>query len=317
MPKITNNEMLPDALVHAVSHDRYTKGDSDYSITELIAPAQQRQLRLKYADDIVEDASLRIWSLLGSAVHYVLENAAIHMKETGEWHDNYISEERFYYTMTHNFGDGKGPVISGQIDLYQDGVLDDFKLTSIWSIKDAIYKGKPEWDAQLNMQRFLMEKNGHKVDKLYITAIARDWNKAQSLRDRDYPPRACRIEIPMWSMSKTEDYIWGRINAHYSSPTLPCTPEECWEKLPTFALMKKGRQSAIRLMEDKKDLLDYALEKKIAKLSEGEIELPSDHSIVERPGARNRCQGYCDVADFCEQYQHWRLNVLGEEADKG
>lgn len=315
MPIITNNEMLPDALVHAVTHDRYTKGESDYSVTELIAPAQQGQLRKQHKDEITEDASMRIWSMLGSAVHYVLENASINMKETGEWHDNYISEERFYHTMTHNFGDGKGPVISGQIDLYQDGVLDDFKLTSVWAIKDAIFKGKPEWDAQLNMQRFLMQKNGHKVDKLNICAIARDWNKSGSLRDRDYPPRACRIEVPVWSMQKTEDYIWGRLNAHMSKIPLPCTPEECWEKLPKHALMKKGRQSALRLLDSKKDILDYALTKKIASLSDGKIELPSDHYIEERGGARTRCEFYCDVADFCEQYQTWRLDVLGKETN--
>ena len=309
--------MLPDALVHAVSHDRYTKGESDYSVTELIAPAQQRQLRQKHADDIVEDASLRIWSLLGSAVHYVLENAAIDMKEKGEWKDNYISERRFYHTM-ERFSGEPGPVVSGQIDLYQDGVLDDFKLTSVWAIKDAIYNdGKEDWVAQMNIQRFLMVKNDYEVTGLNICAIARDWNKSGSLRDRYYPPRACRIEIPMWSMNQTEDYIWGRIQAHESKPVLPCTPKECWEKLPTFALMKKGRQTAIRLMENNKELLDYALEKKIANLSEGEIVLPSDHFIETRPGARNRCQGYCDVAPFCDQYQQWRVDVLGEKADKG
>lgn len=311
-PKITNKELLPRLLVHAVTHDRYEPGHGDISVTSLIAPAQQRVLRLKHAAELEEDASMRVWSLLGSAVHYVIENAEIAMRTAGEWNDNNICEERFYWPMP-SIDDGPGKTLSAQIDLFEDGELNDFKLTSVWTIKDAIQNGKDEWDAQLNIQRYLLEKNGIEVEKLWIIAIARDWNKSGLMRDpQGYPPRVAKIEIPMWSMQKTEDYIMSRMVAHFGKNTPQCTPKECWEKPTQFALMKKGRKSAVRVLDSYSEAMGYADDKGFvewqATLPDGQPEpiLTGDHYIEERIGDRNRCKDYCDVADFCQQYKDWR-----------
>lgn len=310
--KITNKELLPRLLVHAVTHDRYEPGHGDISVTSLIAPAQQRVLRQAYEGQLEEDASMRVWSLLGSAVHYVIENAEIAMRKAGEWNDNNIVEERFYWAMPP-IDDGPGKTVSAQIDLYEDGELNDFKLTSAWTIKDAIQHGKSEWDAQLNIQRYLLEKNGHTVDKLWIIAIARDWNKSNQMRDpHGYPPRVAKLELPVWSMEKTEDYIMSRLVAHFGKNTPQCTPSECWETPTKYALMKKGRQSAIRVLDSEQQVMKYAEEKGLVQLEafgpDGEMTeaLTKDHYIDVRLGDRNRCKDYCDVAGFCEQYQNWR-----------
>jgi hypothetical protein len=304
---VTNKFLLPHALVHAVSYDRYEAGDGDISCTTLIGPPQIRRLKKKHGKQIKEDASELIWSLLGSAVHFVLENATIHMKETGEWHDNYITEQRFYHEFDHISGPKK---VSAQIDLYEDGDLSDFKVTSIWAIKDAIENGKDEWDAQLNVQRFLMEKNGHKVKNLYIVAIARDWSKAGMMRDpNSYPPRCVKLEIPMWSMEKTQAYIDGRLNAHYALHNVPCTPKECWEKPTMYALMKKGRQSALRVMDSMDRIMAYAKDKSLTEVVEDHEELKKDHYYEVRPGIRTRCEDYCEVQPFCEQYQEWKASM--------
>lgn len=303
--QITNKELLPRLMVHAVSHDRYEPGHGDISCTTLIAPAQIRVLKKQHEGELVEDAAMRVWSIIGSASHYVLENAVIHMKQEGEWDESNLVEERFYHEVN-------GKVVSAQIDLFETGDLYDFKVTSVWTIKDAIENGKFEWDAQLNIQRYLMEKNDATVNNIYIIAIARDWNKSGSLRDRDYPPRVVKLEIPMWSMDKTEEYIQSRLNAHYSDITPECTPKECWEKPTKYALMKKGRQSALRLQDSWEAIMDYADGKKLVEyqstLPDGEPEpqLAKDHYIEVRQGERTRCAFYCDVADFCDQYQQWR-----------
>lgn len=304
--KVTNKEMLPDAVVHAVTHDRYDAGDREsISCTTLIGPAQQRYLRLQHENEVEEDATLRIWAMIGSAVHYVLENAIIDMKEQGLYQDDTISEKRFYW-------DVDGRTISAQIDLYEYGDLNDFKITSVWAMKDAIFNGKFEWDAQLNIQSYLMEKNGYKVGKLFIVAIGRDWNKSGSLRDKDYPPRACKIEVPKWSMEKTESYIKSRLNAHFSKHVPLCTPDEMWETPTKYALMKKGRKTALRLLPSTEEIMDYAAQHN--HLDEyGDLE--SACYIEERPGERKRCMDYCEVNEFCEQYQSWRLNVLEKETD--
>jgi hypothetical protein len=309
--KITNKQLLPRLLVHAVTHDRYEPGHGDISVTTLISPAQQRVLRIEHETELEEDASMRVWSMLGSAVHYVIENAEASMRAAGEWDEKNIIEERFYWPMPP-IDDGPGKTLSAQIDLFEEGELNDFKLTSVWTIKDAIENGKFEWDAQLNIQRYLMEKNGIAVQKIWIIAIARDWNKSGAMRDpMGYPPRVAKIEIPIWPPAKTEEYIMSRMVAHFGKNTPQCTPKECWEKPTKYALMKKGRQSAVRLLDSEAALLEYAVTKNLAEKQlqiddSTEIQLIKDHYIDVRPGERTRCKEYCDVADFCEQYQDWR-----------
>lgn len=303
--KITNREFLPELVVNAVTHDRYEGGTGDISVTTLISPAQQRIIASEHESELTEDAADRIWSMMGSAIHYIIENAVETMKKEGTWDDaKMITERRFYAPF-------RDKTLSGQIDLYDSGSLHDFKLTSVWSIKDAIENGKDEWDAQLNLQRWLMMQQDEpiEVNKLFITAFARDWNKHGKLRDQKYPPRACNIEIPVWTDNRMDSYLQERFNAHFGKHVLPCTPKECWERPTTFALKKNGRQSAVRVMDSKKDILEYALTKKIASLSEGNsenIELPADHFVEERVGQRIRCEDYCAASPFCDQYAQWK-----------
>src|SRR3546814_2141867 len=61
----TNRLNLPASIVNAVSNDPYTRGNAHISITGLIGPARKRQLEIRHADEITEDAADRIWSLLG------------------------------------------------------------------------------------------------------------------------------------------------------------------------------------------------------------------------------------------------------------
>ena len=315
--KITNKSLLPQAMVHAVTHDRYDPGDGDISCTGLIGPAQIRRLNEVHGGETTEDASDRIWSLMGSAVHYIIENATTDMKKQGLWHKDSISERRFYAEM-----DGKK--ISGQIDIFETddhgmAELSDFKLTSVWSVKDALTKdGKADWDAQLNIQRWLMHMNGIDVKNLFIVAMARDWNKSGSMRDPDYPPKVAKIEIPMWTLQKTEGYIQSRLNAHFGKHIPQCTPDECWEKPTMYALKKKGRQSALRVLPDEKLIMPYAADKGVATQDpdDGHWELKKDHYIEVRLGERNRCLGYCEVAPFCEQYKDWKKHVESQQVSE-
>lgn len=299
--KITNKYHLPEPVVFAVTHDRYDPGDGDVSCTTLIAPAQIFQLRLVHGDEAEEDASDRIWSMIGSAVHYIVENACEDMRAKGLWTGDSISERRFYHTIANK-------KVSAQIDLYHDRELTDFKVTSVWAIKDARFKGKDEWIAQLNIQRYLMQKNGIEVDKLWIMAIARDWNKSGRLRDKDYPPRAVKIPIKVWTMEQTKAYIMSRINALYSEHRILCTPAEMWETQTKHAVMKKGRQRALRLLDSRDDALEWALANNHAiRLEDTQgIEMKGGHYIEIRPGERKRCADYCDMAPFCDQYKDWK-----------
>jgi len=307
--KITNKYHLPAPVVHAVTHDRYDPGDGDVSCTTLIAPAQVYQLGLVHGGDTEEDASDRIWSMMGSAVHYVLENSINDMQEKGVCPEDLISERRFYHTVG-------GKKVSAQIDLYAGGELSDFKLTSVWAIKDALYQGKDEWTAQLNIQRYLMHHNGIEAKKLFICAIARDWNRFGSIKDNKYPPRAAMVPIKMWPIEQTEAYIVGRINALFSKYPVMCTPKECWETPAKHAVMKKGAARALRLLDTPDEALKWAADKGHADINEGvipenTITMKTGYQIEFRPGERKRCAGYCSVMPFCDQFKEW---TAGNEA---
>jgi len=170
---ITNKKHLPELLVRAVKNDPYSSGNlTDISATTLIRPPQQVALQREHGSELVEDAADRVWALLGSASHAILERAA---------GPNDISEARYY-------ADILGWKVSGQVDLIEsDGTLDDFKVTSVWSVKDAIENGKSDWEEQLNILAYLARVNGEQINKLRIIAICRDWSPSGALRDANYP----------------------------------------------------------------------------------------------------------------------------------
>jgi hypothetical protein len=172
-------------------------------------------------------------------------------------------------------------------------------VTSVWSV---IHGLKPEWENQLNINTWLLMKNGWNVQQHQIVALLRDWSKYKA-HEPNYP--SCQVAIvpaPMWSWEQANQYIEGRVALHQSvvnvsDDDLPeCTPEEMWEEPTKFAVMKKGRKSAVRLLESQE-----AAEKYIEN-----NQLDSKHSIEVRPGSRKRCDDYCSVNTFCSQFKEYR-----------
>lgn len=270
MANYTNLHGLPDAFVNAVMNDPYT-GGGDISATKLIDAPQRRTLFKRNKDFVVEDVSERVWSLMGQAVHAVLERAQT----------SALVEERL-------FADVGGWSVSGQFDRMHlaDGVLQDWKVCSVWKAG-----GDEGWEKQLNVLRYLAHRNGHKVDRLQVVAIFRDWKKAEASRKDDYPQQAIKaIDVPVWTLEQAEAYVLSRVSMHQRSEageTIECNEEERWYSGTTYALMKDGGKRAKRVVTIKADL--------------GEI--PDGHHVVERPGRNRRCEEYCEVSPFCAQYQ--------------
>lgn len=268
---ITNVHGLPEALVKAVKNDTY-KGGGDYSVTRLIDSPQVRALSKKHSSAVVEDVSDRIWSLMGQAVHYVLERSA----ETDA-----IVEERYFM----NVGD---KVISGQVDrlVPSQKVIQDWKFVSTFK-----KNGDESWTKQLNVLRMLAKANGIEVDKLEIVAIFRDWQRAMAKRDPEYPQAIVRvISVPVWTDEQAMDYINQRVALHSDADAgveIHCTDEERWYAGTTYALMKEGAKRATKVAQTKEEL--------------GEPK--PGFEIVERKGGYRRCEGFCSVSQFCPQYQ--------------
>ena len=274
---LTNKFNLPEAIVNAVSNDSYDAGNSDISCTRLIAPARQVALQRKHSEEIVEDVSDRVWSLLGQSVHHILERAAT---------DDDTVEERYYDTID-------GWKVSGQVDLISKGTLYDFKVTSVWSVLDG---AKTDWVNQLNVLHYLADDPS--IERLAIIAILRDWSKLRALKCHYPKAQVVEIEIPLWTRQEQEAYILERVRKHKNAQTnltlntemAWCTDEELWKRSDVFAVMKEGRKSAVKLCDTEAD-------------AESRVEnLGGKHYVEYRKGEAVRC-GYCSVRDFCSQYK--------------
>lgn len=269
---ITNHHNLPDAIYSAVSQMDREQKENVFSATTLILPPQIYQLRQKCGVNIIEDASDRLWALLGTCVHAVLD------KHSGAG----VNEERLSVEID-------GVTITGQPDLITGNEIHDYKVTSTWTV---IFdpEGKKEWEEQLNIYRWLYFKSkGILADRLIIYAILRDWQASKAKADANYPqiPFA-EIEMKVWDVGEAEQFIMGKVIELQADAPRPCTMKEQWAKDTKYAIMKKDRKSAIKVCD-----------------SRGEAELLTSDGqwVEERPGVRTRCEGYCNVKDFCPQYK--------------
>lgn len=287
--KVTNKFGVPAPLVTLATKEYYSKGESQYSVTELIGPPRVRRLREHHNDDIETDVTDLMWSMLGSALHVVMERGQT---------ESHVTEERLYAKVD-------GVTISGAIDLQHetDGgvIITDYKFTSAY----AVMNDKPEWVQQLNIYKWLVETvKRQKVAGLKICALIRDFNRHETREG--YPAAPIQmIDIPMWPLIDTEVYIKQRIEHHNEAKYLqamgdalpPCSAEERWQSETTYAVKREGRKTAIRVFKN----LEEA--KELAEKEKGYVET--------RPGEPKRCTGnYCGVAQWCDQFQ-------GEKHEQG
>jgi hypothetical protein len=290
--KVTNLNNLPEPLVRAVTRHPRRRDSNVISVTELIQPPQLRALALKHENEIVEDASDRIWALLGTLLHGVLERNAKGLEDT-------ISEEELEI-------DVLGWRVIGHYDLSEivlDGeLLTDWKLTSVWAVKDGI---KPEWEAQLNVYAELIRRAGRYVNQLQIVTIGRDWSKSKAQFDQSYPQQQVQtFSVPLWSSEQATDYLEERVRLHQNAEQgiyPDCTPQERWERETQWALMKRGQKKAVKLY----------LNSDLALQAAGEAK---DLSVVERRGASVRCESYCPVSRFCKQYEKLKPTLINQLA---
>ena len=275
---LTNKLGLPEPIVRAISNDTYTKGEADFSVTELLAPPQLVRLRKQHAEEIVEDASDRIWSLLGQAVHSVIERAGMSPDTLSE------------VTLNTEF---EGLTIKGTFDhmAISSLALYDFKVTTVWKVLNNALP--PEWEAQTNIYRWMLNREKHiAANTMTIIAILRDWSKREADRRPDYPQaQAIRLEVPVWPLAVTEAFVRSRISLHLEEPVAGCTNEDIWAKPSKYAVMKKGRQSAVRLFDTAHEATEFLRTENV----------PGGY-VEHRPGVATRCESYCPVSKFCTQW---------------
>ena len=272
MGTITNHHNLPQSIVDAVTNDPYV-GGGDISATKLIDSARIAQLTRVHRDQLTVDVSERVWALLGQAVHTVLERAGLRQ-------EGMIAEQRL-------FADVLGWQVSGQFDVMhlESRKISDYKVTTVYKAR-----GNDKWTQQLNVLRWLAHQNGYTVDQLEVIGIFRDWRKTEAERNEEYPRAAIqRIEIPVWDLQYTQDYLEERVSLHQQARAgadIHCTDEERWYSGTKYALMKPGAARATKVFDTFPNPDD----------------VPAGYQVQVREGEFKRCQHYCDVAPFCSQW---------------
>lgn len=291
--KLTNKHGLPGTIINVLKRPQYSKGAAHISATELLSSPRIVQLRRQHWDEIEEDAADMVWSLFGSALHNVLE----HGKD-----DNHVVEERL-------FTEVDGWKLSGAIDLQEiepDGVvISDYKCTSVWSVMNE----KLDWQRQLNVYAYLVETvKKMPVKAVQIVAVLRDWSAREADTREDYPSAPIVVvPILLWDMGYREAYIKKRINLHSEalfaaesgSNLAHCTADECWEKPTTFAVKKKGNKRATFVLKTEEEALHQ-----VSQLGDAYV-------VERRPGERTRCERFCSVSPWCEQYKEYKDRTDG------
>lgn len=282
--KYTNDHNLPKSLVRAVSTDDY-RSTGDISVTSLIGEPRIRLLRKRHSDVIQSDISERMWLLLGTSVHAIIERAS---REAGEA----LPEIRLEL-------ESQGWTISGQPDLWEDGLLEDYKVTSMYACMDG---PKPDWIAQLNIYRLMYERAGFPTSKMQVVAILRDWNRFQGAK---CPINIKVLDIPIWSEDTVNAYIDSRVKLHQDCEILP--DEELptcdrWTVPETFAVMIDGKSRAVSLEETPDNAIAL-----IDVLSKQDKFAKTKFYIEHRHAQHKRCE-MCDCRLICNMYKPMRDN---------
>ena len=275
---ITNMHGAPESILQAVTADPYTKGEADFSVTELIKPPQINRLWAEHENKISMDVRDEFWKLLGRGVHNVLE----------QYSDGGVSEERHFAKV----GD---VTVSGAIDLVDNGMVTDYKVTSTYSVTKGL---KPEWEQQLNMYSWLLRQNDISSSSLRIVALCRDWIKSRSDRSQKYPASPIVIlPVPKWPDEQQDQYIEERVRVHMDESTIPCTSEERWAR---GKYMVTGTDVKLK----KPKLFDTLMEASVWTQGKENPVKGIAYQITETTPTYVRCEGnWCGVRDFCPQYQ--------------
>jgi len=293
--KVTNHHSIPSVFENFRKVEAYDSGGADFTPSSLAQPAMITHLSSVFENKLTEDVSDQIMSILGTAIHSILEKGC----EPGD-----LVEQRYFSEIVGE--DEKTYSISGCVDrIFMNGMMSDDD-TPLFTMQD--YKstsastlihnpqGKSDWVAQLSVYNWLCHYNGIEVAQAEVVAIVRDFVKSQARYKKEYPKAAVVvIPIKVWSLENTERYIRLRIAALTAKIPAPCTKDERWQSDPKYAVHKYVRggslaKRATKIFDSSYDAEAFILDEAIL----GEVQ--------ERPGKPNRCESWCPVSGWCEQY---------------
>lgn len=287
---LTNELNLPEPLVDAVRSNHAYK-EHRYSVTEVLGGTCEAILKRRHDREITEDVSQRIWALFGTAVHEVLRRS----KGT----DTQLQENWMSVPVLDT-----GYELSGIFDLYDDATREVVDYKTGGTIK-WVKQELDDYRRQVLIYCWMLRKLGFEANRGTIIMFLRDWSKLKANHEKDYPQH--QVQRATWEFGK-EDLTDASAHVlswftdvmeqeHLPDDQLtPCSPEQRWHKDDKWAIKKKGRKSAIRVLGSEEEAKAYAEQHGI------DLESPT-YSVEYRPGEDTKCKEYCPVKGFCPYYQ--------------
>jgi hypothetical protein len=273
-------QSFPSPFLRAMQNNVYTKGDSQFSVTQLIGPPQRTWLATLHEKQETPYSSFA--AFLGTAMHAVLE-ANVDPSQ-GE-----IAEERMFATIC-------GAKVSGQLDHLEKKTLFDYKTTR--GAQDAM---KPDHRTQVNANGYLATLNGHEVEHVAIVYIQMDWSYMQSSLNPLYPQSPYKIFVEDYDQQSAIDFFNRAIPEHLAAlegKPRECTRDEKWQKDDSYALMKTGAKRASKVCSTR---------------AEAESLIKPGQFIQERPGERTFCSSFCGFNQCPQKKREDAKSVKPEE----
>lgn len=312
----TNNLSLSVSVWLATDNYDHTSDPKHISATSLLKPIKSLILGRRATSSSVVDVSQFIPSRVGTAVHTAIEqawnspNLKTRLRElrlgTGATERILVNPCKEdidklegcipVYMEIRSSKKVLGYTVSGKFDFVMEGVLEDFKNTTVYN-----YMSQSNAENYIQQGSIYKWLNPEKITEghMKVQYILNDWSNALSKRDKNYPD--CRITpkiYNLYSETETEKFVTDKIELYDRLKDSPekdipnCTKEELWQGDSVFKYYKNPAKT------------DRST-KNFTTWSDAQIRFRADGSIgkvLEVKALVKRCT-YCPAIDICEQAQ--------------
>lgn len=253
----TNNRNIPLPLAVFLATDHYDYVPNVISATTLLKPVKQIILsnRIAKEDTLIDVADL-VSSRMGTAIHTAIEQAWLNPSKALSslgFSDKVIERIKInpehpdpkdinIYMEKRSNKSIAGMTVSGKFDFVAEGRVQDFKSTSTYTYMNQTNTDK--YRLQGSIYRWL-NPDIITSDTMTIHFIFTDWQKVESLKNKDYPPNRVHSQsIDLLSIEATDNWLRNKITQikqyeHTDEDGMPaCTDEDLWRKPTAYKYYK-------------------------------------------------------------------------------
>ena len=276
---------MPDPFSRALARDDYSKEGSQFSVTQLLSPPQRTFLAINNVK--IESTYSHTMAVFGTAIHKIAEENC--RPDLGEF-----AERRFHTEVL-------GIKVSGQVDFYQLGCVQDWKVTA--GVQDKV---KHAHYMQAQMNGHLCRLHGFEVDLIAVWYFQRDWSHGQSLKNPNYPKTAWKGFVQPYDQHAAVTSFATTVAEHLAASLgepRECTYDEKWQHGDIYALIKVGGKKA-----SPGGLCD--------SIAEAESKRKPGQIIETRKATRVYCEDYCGYKHCCPQYKRESMSFFTDDTIK-